>query len=374
MLRGRQSGLALVEMLIAIVLMSLVAAAFYELVGVAARGWGALEGQLEVQQQPRLALGRIAGEVRQARDFVIGGGGRDLGLGKATLLRQDAPAGATAIEVEDAAVLAAGRPLIIQSVTEVERVGVASIAGATVALAAPLARSHRRGEAVRRGGTALSATAFAGLSTMTVNDGAVLASGDLVAVGDEGPLTVLVVTGNTVTLESALSQTHAAGEVVQPLAVMFRCEGSCLDPASRITRCTGGCGAAANRVPLADLVAAPSGRPVFAAVASSLTGAVGSGATTICPLTVSGFAVGDRVVVGRGQEGSSTVQRPERRWIVAVGGGCLTLDRGLLRAYPAGTPVRVPAVELALRAFRANDSLGGQVQEVIVATKAELRN
>ncbi|HXF81152.1 MAG TPA: prepilin-type N-terminal cleavage/methylation domain-containing protein, partial [bacterium] len=116
MVRRDEAGLALVEMLIAIVLMSLVAAAFYELVGVAARGWSALEGQLEVQQQPRLALSRIAGEVRQARDFVIGGGGRDLGLVKATVLRQDAPAGATAIEVEDSAVLAAGRPLIIRSV------------------------------------------------------------------------------------------------------------------------------------------------------------------------------------------------------------------------------------------------------------------
>lgn len=374
MLRGREAGLAFVEMLIAIALMSVVVLTFYQLIAVAVRGWGAIEGQMEVQQQPRIALARVGAEVRQARDFVIGAGGRDLGLAKATILVQDAAAGSTAIEVEDASSLVPGMPLVIQSLTRLERAGVVSVTGTTVTLSAGLARTHRRGEAVLRARTALSADAFAGLTGILVEDGSVLRPGDLVGVGDEGPHTVAAVAGNAVTLAAPLAQGHAVGAVVQPLAVLFRCEGACLDPASQLTRCTAGCETAGNRIPLADLLGAPAGRPLFAAVSSTLASSTGVGSTTICPVAAAGFSVEDRIQIGREVHTTSGAEVAERRTVAAIAAGCLTLDRGLDRPHPAGTVVRVSAVELAVRAFRVNDAIGGQLQEVIVTTKAGLRN
>lgn len=375
MLRGREAGLTFVEMVIAIALMSLVILTFYAVIGVAVRGWGAVEGQVEVQQQPRIALTRIAGETRQARDFVIGGGGGALGLLKATMLLQDAPPGATVLEVEDAAMLAAGMPVVIQSLTRLERVTVSSIAGTSVTLSAGTARLHRRGEAVLRAQTVLSGPAFAGLPSFTVADGTVLRAGDLVAVGDEGPLDVLTVTGNVVTLGAALAQAHPDGEVVQPLSVTFQCEGACLDPGTQVTRCTGACGTPANRVPLADLLAAPAPRPLFGSVASALAAPAAAGAASVCPSNPSaGFQVEDRIRVGREVHGAAGADLPERRRIVAIAGGCLTLDRGLVRGHAAGAVVRVDAVVITVRAFRANEAMGGQVQEVIVTTTVGLRN
>lgn len=374
MLRGRETGLAFVEMLVAIVLMSIVVLTFYQLIAVAVRGWGALEGQMEVQQQPRIALARVSAEVRQARDFVIGPDGRDLGLAKATILLQDAAAGATAIEVEDASSLVPGMPLVIQSLTRLERAGVASVAGTTVTLSGGLTRMHRRGEAVLRARTALSAAAFAGMTSFLVDDASVLRAGDLVAVGDEGPHAVLAVAGGAVSLAAPLARNHGAGEVIQPLAVMFRCEGACLDPGAQLTRCVAGCEAAGNRIPLADLLGAPAGRPFFAAVASTLAAPASIGATAVCPVAVAGFSVEDRIQVGREVHTASGAAIPERRTVTAIAGGCLVLDRGLARAHPAGAVVRVSGVEVAVRAFRTNETIGGQLQEVIVTTKAGLRN
>ena len=374
MLRGHEDGLTLVEMLIAIVLMSLVVVTFYELIGVAVRGWAALEGQMDVQQQPRVAFTRVSSEVRQARDFVIGGAGRELGLVKVTVLVQDAAAGLTTLEVEDASVLASGMPLAILSLDRVERATVSGVSGTTVTLSSGLARGHRRGELVLRAQTTLNGAAVAGLPSFTVDDGSVLRTGDVVALGDEGPLNVLTVTGNLVTLTASLTQSHADGEVVQPLTVMFQCEGACLDPGVQLTRCTAGCAVPANRIPLADLLAAPAGRTVFAAVTSPLAAPAGQGATQVCPASTAGFAPDDRIQIGREVHGATGADLPDRRRVAAIAGGCLTLDRGLSRSYPAGTAVRVNVVELTARAFRANDAIGGQVQEVVVTTKAGLRN
>jgi hypothetical protein len=65
---------------------------------------------------------------------------------------------------------------------------------------------------------------------------------------------------------------------------------------------------------------------------------------------------------------------PERRRVIAVLAGCLTLDRGLARSHAAGTTARLTVVDLTARAFQTNAVIGGQVQEVIVTTKAGLRN
>lgn len=375
MLRGRETGLTFVEMVIAIALMSLVILTFYAVIGVAVREWAAVEGQVEVQQQPRIALARIAGETRQARDFVIAAGGRSLGLVKATVLLQDAAPGATALEVEDASMLAPGMPLVIQSLTRLERATVTAIAGTSVTLSGGTARLHRRGEAVRRAQTSLAGPAFAGSPSFAVADGTVLRAGDLVAVGDEGPLDVLTVTGNVVALGAALAQAHPDGEVVQPLSVMFQCEGACLDPGAQVTRCTTACGTPANRIPLADFLAAPAPRPLFGAVAGTLAAPAPAGATSVCLSNPpAGFQTEDRIRVGREVHGPAGADLPERRRIVTASGGCLTLDRGLVRGHAAGTVVRVDAVVLTARAFRSNDAVGGQVQEVIVTTTVGLRN
>ncbi|HET6947795.1 MAG TPA: hypothetical protein VFJ45_08290 [bacterium] len=370
MLRGREDGLTFVEMLIAIVLMSLVVFTFYELIGVAVRGWGALEGQLDVQQQPRVALTRISNEVRQARDFVIGGGGRELGLAKATILVRDAAAGSNTLEVEDASVLASGMPLAIQSLNRLERATVAGISGTTVTLSSNLARPHRRGELVLRARTTLNGPAAAGLASFTVVDGSVLRAGDLASLGDEGPLRVIVVTGAVVTVAAPLTQTHPNAEAVQPLSVMFQCEGTCLDPGAQLTRCTAQCTVPANRIPLADLLAAPAGRTLFAAATSTLTAPLVRGDRQVCLASVSGFASGDRVQIGREVHGPAAADLPDRRVVIAIAGSCLTLDRGVVRTYPLGEAVRVNAVDLSARAFRANEVIGGQVQEVIVTAKA----
>jgi len=368
-----EEGLTLIEMLLAMVLMSLVVFTFYELIGVAVRGWGALEGQVEVQQQPRVAVGRIAAEVRQAREFVIGDGGRALGLAKVTVLAQDAAAGAQAVEVEDPSALAVGRPLALVSVDRLERSVVASIVGTTVNLTAALARAHRAGEVARRALTALSVAAPAGASVITVDDGSALQAGDLAAVGDEGPLTVTAVAGTLVTVSPALARAHPAAEVVQPLSVMFQCEGGCPAAGSTVTRCTQGCATPGNRVPLADLLSAVPGRSFFTAVATTLAAPAAQGATQVCVASTAGFAAGDRVRIGQEAEQGDAVLLPDRRVVTGIAGGCLALDRGLLRAYGAGAPVRVSVVEVNARAAEVNDVIG-QTQEILVTTRAGLRN
>src|SRR3989442_7878345 len=81
--RRSESGFTLVEMLIAMAVMSLVIVAFYALITTLVRQWASMQGQMEVQQQPRVAAGRIMAEIRQSRDFVIGSGGGRLRLGQA---------------------------------------------------------------------------------------------------------------------------------------------------------------------------------------------------------------------------------------------------------------------------------------------------
>jgi hypothetical protein len=361
-------------MLIAIVMMSVVLFTFYGLIGVGVRGWGAMEGQMDVQQQPRVALGRIAAEVRQARDFVIGDSGRALGLAKVTLLAQDAAAGATTLVVEDASVLSQGRPLVIISVDRLERATVTAIAGPNITVASPLARAHRAGELIRRGQTAVSGAALAGTLVILVDDASVVQAGDLVAVGDEGPLTVVGVAGNSVTISQALAQSHPDGEIVQPLSVMFQCESGCPASGASVIRCTQSCTTAGNRVPLADLISPVPGRDMFAAVRSSLSSGVAQGATQVCVGSVGGFTVDDRVQIGREEHRTSSVDLPDRRGMTGLSGSCLNLDRGLARGYPAGAPVRVHLVEISARSTQTNDALGGQVQEVLVTTRAGLRN
>src|SRR2546428_11723260 len=107
--RRSESGFTLVEMLIAMAVMSLVIVAFYALITTLVRQWASMQGQMEVQQQPRVAAGRIAAEIRQSRDFVIGSRGHSLGLVKATERAPHVGVGATTFSAEGAPPRAAGR-------------------------------------------------------------------------------------------------------------------------------------------------------------------------------------------------------------------------------------------------------------------------
>jgi len=364
-LRGER-GLTLLETVLAIALLAIVLLVLYGLVGVGIRGWVSLTGQSEVQQHPRVAVGRVLAEVSQSKDAVVGAGGTSLGLIKVTPLTADAPVGAVSVTVEDASPLVAGRPLVLLNLNSVETLTVTSIAGAAVSVSPALARAHRRGEAVRRGQTSLTAAAAAGSTVLTVASGGALcapgtcAGPDAVAVGGEGPLTVTAIAGNLVSISPALAQNHAVGEPVQPLTVVFQLSGA------QVLR---------NGVVLADLLAVPPGRTLFAVPSTTLTAGVIPGATLLCVQSVAGFAVNDRIQVDREGYGTDQAVPADRRTVVAVDGAanCLTVDRGLSAQRPAGTPVRVLAVEMNVLGTQFNSAIG-QTQEVAVTSRAALRN
>lgn len=357
--RGER-GLTLLETVISIALLAMVLLVLYGLVGVGIRGWVSLTGQADVQQHPRIAAGRVLAEVSQSKDVVVGGGGTSLGLVKVTQLAADAPAGAPSLTVEDASALAAGRPVVLLNLNSQETLTASAIAGTTVSVTPVLARAHRRGELVRRGQTSLSAAAAAGSTVLTVANAGALAVADAATVGGEGPLTVTGIAGNLISISPALTQGHAAGEGVQPLTVVFQLSGT------QLLR---------NGVVLADLLAAPPGRPFFSVTASTLTAVALPGTTLLCVQSVAGFAVNDRIQVDREVYGADQAVVADRRTVVSVNAvtNCLTVDRGLTAQRAAGAAVRVLAVEVNFLGTQFNSAIG-QTQEVAVTSKAALRN
>ncbi len=357
--RGER-GLTLLETVISIALLAMVLLAMYGLVGVGIRGWVSLSGQADVQQHPRIAAGRVLAEVSQSKDVVIGAGGTSLGLVKVTQLAADAPAGAASVTVEDASWFAVGSPVVLLNLNSQETLTVSNIAGATVTVNPVPSRAHRRGEAVRRGYTSLSAAASAGSTVLTVANSGSLAGSYAVAVSGEGPLTVNSIVGNLVSVSPALVQDHAAGEMVQPLTVAFQLSGT------QLFR---------NGVVLADLLAVPPGRALFSVPTTTLTAAALPGTTLLCVQSVAGFAVNDRVQVDREVYGADQAVVVDRGTVVSVNAvtNCLTVDRGLTAQRTAGAPVRVLAVEMNVLGTQFNSAIG-QTQEVAVTSKAALRN
>lgn len=370
-----ERGFTLIEMLVAMILVAVVVAAFVGLVTTAAREWGSLQGQADVQQHPRVAVSRLVAEIRQARDFVIATGGTALGLVKATVLTANSANGATSIVVEDASVLRSGSPIVLISLNRVEQVTATGIAGNTVTVSPALTYPHKTGEQVRRAPSALSVAGSPGNTTVAVASGSAFQTGDPVAVGDEGPFTVTGISGNILTLNQALTQSHPIGEIVQPLAVVFQCESGCPATGAQVTRCAQGCNTASNRMVLADLLAAPSGRQMFASTRSTLTAGVALGATQLCVQSVSGFAVNDRVLIDRDIYGPRVNTAADRRTVTVVDSGtnCLTVDQGVLAARAAGALVRVAAVDVNILATQFNDVVQ-QTQEVAITSRATLRN
>lgn len=358
--RHGDQGLSLLETVIAIALLSVVMLVLYGLIGVGIRGWVSLIGQADVQQHPRIAAGRVLAEVRQSKDFVIGTGGASLGLVKVTQLTADVTAGAASFPVEDASALAAGRPVVLLTLNSHETLTVSGIAGTTLSVAPAFARAHRLGEAVRRGQTVLSAAAAPGSTLVAVASAIVLAVGDAVAVGGEGPFTITGIAGNLVSVSPALSQAHQTGEVVQPLTVVFQLTGT------QLLR---------NGVVLADLLAAPPGRSFFSAASTALAAAAVPGTTGLCVLSVVGFGVNDRVQIDQESYDVDQVVLPDRATVVGVNAltNCLTVDRGLTAARGMGAVVRVLAVEVNILGTQFNQAIN-QTQEVAVTSRAAVRN
>ncbi len=72
--RGGDRGFSLIELVIVMGILTAVLASFYTLLVTTGRGWALLEGQLETQQQPRVATDRLVNDLQQAYDQAIAGG------------------------------------------------------------------------------------------------------------------------------------------------------------------------------------------------------------------------------------------------------------------------------------------------------------
>jgi Tfp pilus assembly protein PilV len=357
-----EEGLTLLETVIATALLALVLLAMYGLIGVGVKEWVSFSGQTDVQQNPRVAAERVLAEVMQSKDVVVGAGGTSLGLVKVTVLGEDRASGAASFIVQDASALVTGRPVSLLNLNSAETVAASAIAGTTVSATPVLSRDHRQGEVVRRGQTTLTAAAAAGSTSITVAypSGIVpLSTSDTISIGGEGPFTVTG-TANPYTISPALAQGHAAGEVVQPLAVVFQLTGT------QLLR---------NATVLADLLAVPTGRSFFYVPTTSLAGAAIPGATQLCVLSVAGFSINDLIQVDRETYGADQAVLPDRGTVVSINAGtnCLTLDHGLTTTRSAGTVVRVLAVEINFLATQFNSAIG-QTQTSAVTAKAALRN
>ncbi len=397
------SGLSLIEVVIAVVLFAVIAGVFYGLIVNVTRGWGAVQGQLDVQQNPRLAVTRITAEIEQARDFMIDTAGTTLSVVKGTVLAADVAAGATTFTVEDATVLAAPScpsgpgnacSALLLNVLSFERVYITSITGNSVTISSGLTRAHKQGEAVRRDQSTRAGPPSSGQVIIGVGNGEAFKVGDTIAVGSEAPFTITGIFGGLLTITPATGQTHYGGEVVQIVTVVFKLQTG----TNQLTRCTTGCNNSANEIVLADYAAAQSGAQLFAATYTSLSAAAARASTSITVSNTAGFAVNDLIQIGRdlyaaGTTGAITPPDRKRIRVIAAGApGSLTLcsatytagascpssgngsSEGLTADRAINDPARVNAVTISILGTRINPLLGGQTQESMITAKVGLRN
>ncbi|HEY3249339.1 MAG TPA: prepilin-type N-terminal cleavage/methylation domain-containing protein, partial [bacterium] len=333
--REGQRGLTLIELVISIALLAVLGGIFYGMIVTVARGWGGLQGQLDVQQNPRIAVNRMMAEIGQARDFMIDSAGNTLSLVKGTILTADAAAGATTFMVEDASALTSGKPALLLNVLSAERVTISSISGTTVTVSPALTIAHKQGEAVRRDQTTVSGALSSGATSITVTSVTPFAVGDSIAIGNEAPLTVTAI-GASLTVTPATGQAHSVGEVVQVVTVFFQLDTG----TSQLKRCTSSCDNSNNKIVLADYAAAQVSLQLFTAVQTTLSVAAARGATSITVTNTANFAVNDVMQVGRDTYGAGAIvsitptDRKRVRVITGGAGGSLTLCSP---TYPASS-------------------------------------
>ena len=267
--RRDERGTTLVELLMALGLLVVFANAFYLPIILSLRGSALLRGQLEVQQQPRVAIERLINDLRQASDYAImigpplrlaitkitallcgaGAAAGTIIVGNATDLRVGDAVGVTASAVglaETGKTITAigsgtcaggasgGALTISPAVTNAFPAGsVVSPVNPNVTYELNAAKQLLRNGAVladnvdavcfkdRR--STLAAAAGAGATSITINsaNGACpnvsassFAVGDLIFIESE-LRTVTAIAGTSLTLELGLSQNHAVGAPVR---------------------------------------------------------------------------------------------------------------------------------------------------------------
>jgi prepilin-type N-terminal cleavage/methylation domain-containing protein len=256
-----QAGFTLVELVIAAALLGGVVATFYFMLTATTRGWLLFQGQLDTQQNPRLASDRIVTDLLQGLDDAPGG---TLTVQKATIVvcpLTTSTMPATTIYVENAADLVPGTAVTLTSLatgvtaTTVSAIGAQTACAATGitgtaltispavtsatapfglpygTLVGPITVTYTaNGTQITRGGqtladyvnalsitgtsTTLSAQAPAGVTTPTVASTTGFATGDLIFIDSE-LRAIVSISGSTVNLDQGLFITHTWGAAVR---------------------------------------------------------------------------------------------------------------------------------------------------------------
>lgn len=267
--RRDERGTTLVELLMVLGLLVVFANAFYLPIILSLRGSALLRGQLEVQQQPRVAMERLINDLRQASDYAITTGPPlRLAITKVTALLCGAGAGAgtiivgnaTDLRVGDAVGVTAGAVGLEETGKTITAIGSGTCAGGAsggaLTISPAVINAFPAGSVVspvnpnvtyelnaakqllRNGAvladnvdavcfrdrrSTLAAAAGAGATSIAINSANGVcpnASASSFAVGDlifiEFELrTVTAVAGTSLTLDLGLSQNHAAGAPVR---------------------------------------------------------------------------------------------------------------------------------------------------------------
>jgi prepilin-type N-terminal cleavage/methylation domain-containing protein len=111
-----EEGFSLIELAVVLAILTFVVGSFYALLVTTDRGWALLQGQLDAQQNPRIATDRLVNDVQQSSDYTIPGGSQ-LSVQKVTIVTCPAAAGATQILVENSADMQTGTTVTLTALS-----------------------------------------------------------------------------------------------------------------------------------------------------------------------------------------------------------------------------------------------------------------
>ncbi|HEV2440270.1 MAG TPA: prepilin-type N-terminal cleavage/methylation domain-containing protein [bacterium] len=257
-----QRGFTLIELVIAAALLGGVVMTFYFMVTTTTRGWLLLQGQLDIQQNPRVASDRVVNDLQQATGNTVTG---TLTIQKATIIvcpvtPSGMPAGtiiiqnptdlvtgtvvtltalATGISPTTVSAVGGAATCALNGVTGTQLTITPTLTSATVAagipygmLLGPIAVSYTSsGTQMTRAGqpladlvsslsftggvsSTLSANSPWGVTTPTVASTAGFAVGDLIFIGSE-LRSIVSIAGSTLNLDQGLFVTHTSGTPVR---------------------------------------------------------------------------------------------------------------------------------------------------------------
>jgi prepilin-type N-terminal cleavage/methylation domain-containing protein len=274
-----EHGFTLIELVIAAALLGGVVASFYFMVITTTRGWLLLQGQLDTQQNPRVASDRVIGDLQQATDNAVAG---MLTVEKATIVVCPiTPSGmpASTVIVQNATDIVTGTVVTLTALTTgISPTTVAAVGGQTTCgangitgtsltispslttstsaegipygtLLGPIAVTYTSsGAQMTRAGqpladlvssltftggasTTLSAQAPAGVTTPTVAGTTGFAAGDLIFIGSE-IRGIVSISGSTLNLDQATFVTHTAGTTVRKKIATMQIANQSVQPAA----------------------------------------------------------------------------------------------------------------------------------------------